>query len=178
MEYKLTIKEETIPVEINTNQENQAFATIEGREYELKYSLISGNELHLMLNNKSINVYVCKNNNGKTIMLNGKTYQVQDEDNLVKGPKKKKDMDGPTIVTSHMPAVVIAVTVKKGDMVQKGQGLVIVSAMKMETTLAAPYNGVVTRVNVAESDKVMPGEILVDIDEIKDEKSKDNQEDN
>jgi biotin carboxyl carrier protein len=36
--------------------------------------------------------------------------------------------------------------------------------MKMETTLTAPSDGMVKTVNVAEGDKVMPGQILVDID--------------
>ncbi|RLB87591.1 MAG: hypothetical protein DRH26_15345 [Deltaproteobacteria bacterium] len=169
MEYRLKIQEETIPVEINSNEGNTATATIENRVYDLKYTLISENELHLMVNGKSVNVYLAKNKNGKTILLNGRTYPVQDMDNLPKGPKKKKGIDGPTKVTPPMPAVVIAVCVNEGDRVEKGQKVVVVSAMKMETTLVAPYNGIVTRVNVQENDKVMPGDILVDIDEIKDE---------
>jgi acetyl/propionyl-CoA carboxylase alpha subunit len=169
MEYRLKIQEKTLPVEINNNEGNSATAIIEEREYNLKYTLISENELHLMVNGKSINVYLAKNKNGKTILLNGRTYQVQDEDNLPKGPKKKKGIDGPTKVTPPMPAVVIAVNVTKGDRVEKGQKVVVVSAMKMETTLVAPYKGIVTRVNVQVSDKVMPGDILVDIDEIKDD---------
>jgi biotin carboxyl carrier protein len=36
--------------------------------------------------------------------------------------------------------------------------------MKMETTLTAPSEGRVRSVNVAVGDKVMPGQILVDID--------------
>jgi len=39
----------------------------------------------------------------------------------------------------------------------------VVSAMKMETTLQAPFSGRVARVNVAEGEKVMPGQVLVDI---------------
>jgi biotin carboxyl carrier protein len=35
--------------------------------------------------------------------------------------------------------------------------------MKMETTLYAPYNGTVEKINTSIGDKVMPGEILVDI---------------
>ncbi len=167
MEYKLTIQENTLPVEIDSTDENKVTAKIEDREYDLKYSLISENELHLMVNGKSVNVYVSKNSSGKTIMLEGKTYQIEDADNVSKGPKKRKGVDGPTTVTPHMPAVVIAVSVKEGDRVEKGQGVVVVSAMKMETTLTAPYTGVVTGVNVAENDKVMPGEILVDIEEVK-----------
>lgn len=167
MEYRLIIQDETIPVEINTRDENKAAAVIEEREYDLEYSRISDNELHLMVNGKSVNVYVAKGSDGKIVMLNGRTYQVQDADNLSKGPKKRAGLDGPSVVTPHMPAVVIAVNVKEGDIVEKDQGVVVVAAMKMETTLRAPYCGVVTKVSVAENDKVMPGDILVDIEEAK-----------
>ncbi len=172
MEYKLKIQEETVSVEINSHGENKAEAIIEGREYDLKYSLISENELHLMVNGKSINAYISQTADGKTIMLNGKIYKIQDEDKIPKGPKKKKGASGPSTVTPPMPAVVIAVTVKEGDSVEKGQAVVVVSAMKMETTLCAPYKGIVSKVNVIENDKVMPGEILVDIDPVNIEEQK------
>ncbi len=166
MEYKLKIKEETLSIDIKCHEENTAKAIIEDQEYDLKYSRISENELHLMVNGKSINAYISQTPDGKTIMLNGKVYKIQDEDKITKGPKKRKGVSGPSIVTPPMPAVVIAVTVKEGDPVEKGQGVVVVSAMKMETTLCAPYKGIVARVNVAEKDKVMPGQILVDIDPV------------
>ena len=168
MEYRLTIQDETIPVEINSSAENQAAAVIEEREYDLKYSRISDHELHLMVTGRSVNVYVANGPDGKSIMFGGKAYRVLDADAVSKGPKKKAGFDsGPSVVTPHMPAVVIAVHVKEGDRVEKGQGVVVVGAMKMETTLKAPYSGVVSRVNVAENDKVMPGDILVDIEELK-----------
>lgn len=34
----------------------------------------------------------------------------------------------------------------------------------MDTTLTAPYAGVVTRINVAEGEKVAPKQVLVDIE--------------
>jgi len=36
--------------------------------------------------------------------------------------------------------------------------------MKMETTLCAPFDGTVVRINAAVNDKVAPGQILVEID--------------
>jgi pyruvate carboxylase len=42
--------------------------------------------------------------------------------------------------------------------------VIVVESMKMETTLSAPSDGRVRAVNVAAGDKVMPGQILVDID--------------
>jgi biotin carboxyl carrier protein len=37
--------------------------------------------------------------------------------------------------------------------------------MKMETTLTAPFPGRVTGINVSVGEKVMPGKILVDIEQ-------------
>ena len=57
------------------------------------------------------------------------------------------------------------VMVAAGDEVVRGQGLVVVSAMKMETTLRAPTAGVVRNVAAVEGQKTGPGDILVEIEE-------------
>jgi biotin carboxyl carrier protein len=49
--------------------------------------------------------------------------------------------------------------------VKRGQGLVVVSAMKMQTTLRAPSNGRVKKINTSIDAKVAPGDILVEIEE-------------
>jgi len=62
-----------------------------------------------------------------------------------------------------MPSVVIRIMVAEGDSVQKGDSVIVLTAMKMETTLTAPFSGRVTGINVSVGEKVMPGKILVDI---------------
>ncbi|MFN3535585.1 MAG: acetyl-CoA carboxylase biotin carboxyl carrier protein subunit, partial [Desulfatiglandales bacterium] len=52
----------------------------------------------------------------------------------------------------------------EGDLVKEGEPLVVVSAMKMEYTLKAPYGGRVKKVNTRVGAKVNPGDILVDIE--------------
>ena len=69
----------------------------------------------------------------------------------------------PGEVTPPMPAVVVRLLVQEGEAVVKGQGLVVVSAMKMETTLKAPVDGVVKKINTGLQAKVMPGDRLVEI---------------
>ena len=63
-----------------------------------------------------------------------------------------------------MPAVVQDVLVAVGDEVEKGQKLVVVSAMKMESTLVAPYAGTVAAVNTEVGAKANPGDVLVEIE--------------
>jgi biotin carboxyl carrier protein len=53
--------------------------------------------------------------------------------------------------------------------VVKGEALVVVSAMKMEMTLVAPYSGTVRAVNTQVGAQVSPGEILVEIEALTEE---------
>jgi acetyl-CoA/propionyl-CoA carboxylase biotin carboxyl carrier protein len=66
-------------------------------------------------------------------------------------------------VTSPMPGSVIAVHVATGDAVTKGQPLVVVEAMKMEHTLAAPLDGSVGDVLVRVGQQVAVDELLVTV---------------
>ena len=64
-----------------------------------------------------------------------------------------------------MPSVVVRIMVEEGDLVKKGQGLIVVTAMKMETTLVAPSDGRVIKINTSIDAKVAPGDILVEVEE-------------
>lgn len=165
MDYRLKVNEETLPVEVETHGEEKFAAVIGGNQFDVSYSAVSDNQIHLVVNGQRVNAYVSDQAGGKVIAIRGKSYFVQDADLLEQNKTRKKGPgSNPTEVTPPMPAVVIAVSVSEGDVVEKGQAVVIVSAMKMETSLFAPFNGTVIKVNVAEGDKVMPGDILVDIE--------------
>jgi biotin carboxyl carrier protein len=60
-----------------------------------------------------------------------------------------------------MPGKVIAVLVAEGDTVEKGQGLVIVEAMKMENEVRSPVGGEIKEVKVKPGDAVEGGAVLV-----------------
>ena len=71
---------------------------------------------------------------------------------------------GSGVVTAPMPGKVSAVLVAAGDTVERGQALVVVEAMKMESTLAAEVAGTVRAVAVAPGQVVDAGQVLVEID--------------
>lgn len=60
-----------------------------------------------------------------------------------------------------MPGVVVAIRVKPGDLVQPGQAVIVVEAMKMQNELAAQLGGVVTEVLVAERAAVAAGQPMI-----------------
>ena len=163
MEYKLKVNEETIPVAVEPKDDILSFS-IDDKTYEVSYSVISENQIHLVVDGVGINAYLAGNAEEKYIVINGATYLIQDADAVSKGPKKSGKGGLPDKVTPLMPSVVVAVKVSEGDEVEKGQGVVVLSAMKMETTLFAPFSGKVLKINTAEGKKVMPGDILVEIE--------------
>lgn len=66
-------------------------------------------------------------------------------------------------VTAPMPGKVVRVLVGAGDAVEVGQPLVVLEAMKMETTLAAEVAGTVLALHVEAGSMVDGGALLVEI---------------
>jgi len=65
-------------------------------------------------------------------------------------------------VASPIAGTVLEVKVKVGDQVDKGQTLLVIEAMKMETAIAAPGAGKIKAVLVAAGDAVRENQTLVD----------------
>ncbi|MCG8335426.1 MAG: biotin/lipoyl-binding protein [Proteobacteria bacterium] len=165
MNYNLTLNDETKSIQVEIENDSAIRTTIDDSDYQVDYSVVSDHQLYLKVNGKAVNAFVSDTKDGKFIVINGVAYQVQDADLLTQRPKKKGgNSQLPTEITPQTPSVVVSVLVETGNEVEKGQGVVVLSAMKMETTLNAPFAGKVTAVNAAEGDKVSPGEILVDIE--------------
>ncbi|REE94886.1 acetyl/propionyl/methylcrotonyl-CoA carboxylase subunit alpha [Thermomonospora umbrina] len=67
------------------------------------------------------------------------------------------------VLRSPMPGTVLAVKAAEGDRVVEGQPLVVVEAMKMEHTVTAPVDGVLTRIAVAPGAGVALDAVLAEI---------------
>lgn len=172
MEYHLEVHDKTIHLDVQAQSDGRAEVKIGDDTCDLEFQRISDRKISLSVNGRQVNAWVEKTGQGKTVVLNGQRYFVLDKDAQAQaGGRSKKSGPGmePTTVTPPMPAIVIQVPVSQGDLVEKGDTIVVVSAMKMETSLKAPYGGKITRIGVGEGDKVMPGDILVDIEKITDE---------
>ena len=67
-------------------------------------------------------------------------------------------------VKSPMPGLIVKILVVAGQTVQKGEGLIVLEAMKMENLLKAPAAGVVKAVAVQERTAVEKGTILIEME--------------
>lgn len=71
---------------------------------------------------------------------------------------------GPAPLVAPMPGLVVRVTVQPGDVVQPGQGLVVMEAMKMENELRTQGAGTVKAVLVQPGAVVEKGARLVELE--------------
>jgi len=60
---------------------------------------------------------------------------------------------------------VLDVRVKVGEMVNAGDPLLVLSAMKMETVVAAPVSGKIKSLHANVGDNMLGGDLIVEIDE-------------
>jgi pyruvate carboxylase len=61
--------------------------------------------------------------------------------------------------------MIIEVKVKVGDVVKKGQPLLVLSAMKMETVVAAPKAGRIVSLPIAVGDNLAGNDLCAEIEE-------------
>ena len=86
---------------------------------------------------------------------------------LVEVPDYDADVEavlGGDSVSAPMPGKLLAVNVKPGDTVAKGDAVAVMEAMKMEHSLAAPRDGIVESVEAATGDQVAEGDVLVTLE--------------
>ncbi len=67
-------------------------------------------------------------------------------------------------ILAPMPGKVIRVLVAAGDVVEAGQGLIVVEAMKMQNEMKAPKAGTIAQLNAMEGATVAVGETLLVIE--------------
>ena len=99
----------------------------------------------------------------QTIMeINGERWFVPITDTSVESAASKREKaSGPGSVGAPMPGVVVETKVKIGDPVELGTPMLVLSAMKMETTVAAPGPGRVDSISVKSGDDVEAGDVLI-----------------
>ena len=76
-------------------------------------------------------------------------------------PRKPAGPAGKGALTAPMPGVILEVSVKAGDSVERGQQVAILDAMKMHNVIGAPRAGVVAEVFVAAGQNVDHGDAII-----------------
>lgn len=144
------------------DEDGRARLTLDETVWEATLTAAGAHRVTVRTDTGRRDVWAAHAPDGVWIWLDGCARLVQDAE-TVRSRRRGTGGGLTRDVTPPMPAVVTKLLVSTGDDVDKGQGLVVVSAMKMEMTLVALFAGTVQAIHAEQGAKVSPGDILVDI---------------
>lgn len=122
--YQLHLANQVIAFDLKSGSDNRARLTLDGVHYE---------------------VVIATRGDDVFVHLNGEAYQLRYE-NPLKRLAEAGQGGAEDRVLAPMPGSIVSVQVKPGDTVTKGQTLLVMESMKMETTVTAPRDGVIEAV--------------------------------
>jgi len=116
---------------------------LEGKSYEVKRETIAGSP-------------------GVTIVIGARRYPAEIRDpRSLRGRRLATDeADGPRKILAPMPGKIVRLLVAEGAVVEAGQGILIIEAMKMQNELKSPKKGIVRKIRAAAGAAVNAGEEL------------------
>ena len=107
------------------------------------------------VNNKKYAVRI----EGNKAVVNGKTYDIS----VKEGIEAKEGVSAAEVtpIKAALPGAVLKINVSEGDMIEEGDVLLVIEAMKMETEIKSPKSGKIASIDVNVGEQVKTGQVLV-----------------
>jgi len=150
-------------------EEGRVLAEIGDRVYHLDVRELGPDGYLFFLNTNVHECRVSERAGAKNIFdvsIHGHSYEVTivDPKRLRSGQNSDRHHHGVAELVAQMPGKVVRVQVEAGTAVEKGAGVVVVEAMKMQNEMKSPRAGVVVSINVKPGDTVNAGDVLAVIE--------------
>ena len=150
-------------------EEGRISAEIGGRVYALEVREIEPDGYLFFLHH---NVHECRVSERPAsketfdVTIRGRSHAVRivDPKRLRSGQNSDRHHHGVAEIRAPMPGKVVRVHTEAGDAVEKGAGVIVVEAMKMQNEMKSPRAGVVVSINVQAGDTVNAGDVLAVIE--------------
>jgi biotin carboxyl carrier protein len=154
-----------------------------GDSHEIDAEVVArdGDRIRVRLGERELTAELSQNaDGGGTLTIEGRRYSIFSarrkdsilitvgpaaiEFRLVEGATRRRSRGlAAHEITAPMPGKVLRVLVREGDLVEAGQAMVVIEAMKMETTLAAESAAIVKNVRASEGQTVDHGAVLIEL---------------
>ena len=153
---------------VNKGEVIDVLASCHGESLEVegigKVELLSYQDdtLKALINGVEVSAVVLSYKQDITVFSNGRVVELH---------LFTPELDGDTIdanggrLVAPMPGSIVRVMVEVDSCVDKGQPLLVMDSMKVETTIAANFDGVVKGVHIAPGDQVQEGTLLIEIEQ-------------
>ncbi|MGQ0665047.1 MAG: ATP-binding protein [Pseudomonadota bacterium] len=157
--HDLRLREGEVEVALRAHFRRGGFVLdLPGGRLEAQGELGANGRLAAELGGTRIEVSIVRRGDELTVLAQGQAHRLVLLDPLAAAAAAEV---GGGLLTAPMPGRIVAVKVKAGERVKRGAPLLVLEAMKMEHTIAAPADGVVERLGVALGDQVEEGVELI-----------------
>ena len=172
MELELKVNNRNAIVKEVKREGNLLTLSVDDAIYEVDIVKVNSQEFSVLYKGRSFNIEVIESKEPKHYNVNTRDFKfdvevIDNESRYRQSLMQSKLVLNDNIIRSPMPGKVVRVFVKPGDIVEAGQPLIVLSAMKMESEFKAGQRGVVKEVPVKEGDTVDNDQLLVVIEDIK-----------
>ncbi len=151
--------------------QTDATILVNGQPLGWDIATVDAGKFHILFNNRSYNAQVVEadyQNKSFQIQINQNQYTIAVKDRFDilleqlgmgnASAKKVNDLKAP------MPGLVVAIKVQVGDVIKKGDTLLILEAMKMENVLKATGDGKVKSIKVNAKENVEKNQVMIEFE--------------
>jgi biotin carboxyl carrier protein len=164
MKYITTVNNKEFEIEVV----DEHHIRIGDRLIEVNFEPVSGQPVFsLLLDGKSYESFVYQGDEDWQVLLRGRQFQVTVEDEREKRLRVAAgggvSESGEYHLKAPMPGLVVAIPVNEGDVIEKGQVILILESMKMQNELKSPRAGTMGRIRVKPGESVEQKQTLLSI---------------
>lgn len=166
MKYIVQVDAERVEVELDARG-----ITVNGRTVQAHLADVAGTPVRLVTIGDAMHRVVARRTGGKgrySLRMDGWRFDVEALDERSRAIRDLSAAAartaGPAPLVAPMPGLIVRILVQPGDVVQPGQGLVVMEAMKMENELRAATLGTVKSVLARPGAAVDKGALLVELE--------------
>ncbi len=161
MTYEIVIDGKLHKLELNRGEHEWA-CRLDGEEVQVNAVLTRPNVISLIIGGSSYEVKRERAGADLHMWVKNARFatEIRDPRSLRSRRARGAGVEGPQKLAAPMPGKIVRVLAAAGSVVEAGQGVIVIEAMKMQNELKSPKKGIIKQVLAAEGAAVNAGEVL------------------
>lgn len=170
---EIQIDNRSAEIELKEKNGNQVVLNVDGKPYKVDFVMTENGSCSILYEGHSYNAEVVRLKGKKEYRVNShyQSYNVNIIDSQAKYLRMRKKDSQKQInqISAPMPGKIINIPIEEGQILQSGDIVIVLEAMKMQSNYKVESNCIVEKILVKENENVHANQIMVTFKTVKDE---------